>query len=339
MTKAHKAFYSLFIVLAMLFVSLSTAFAADKLPAEKAGELGQPDGRIAFIRDGNIWVMNVAASEIQMLTEVTNADGRLSWSPDGRQVLFTRNGLLDMRGPDLLGGKHKLYDLFVAFMDSMEVGNKQWWYRVTSDLGSRDPEWGPDGKIIFWKDLNANQANAAMPNYQLCTMDGIDGNVEILRKDWQLMEEAEEFFIAPSRSPDGKIAFVHFFQKKPQGIAVLDETNLMESVEKVKVMAMRNRNLVSPCFSPDGKWIAYINNDLNDAGLYIATPDFSERYLVFSPPVSTYMNTYTPSWSPNSKWLTFSTTDGSIWVSDITGMGARRLTPPGLDKAPTWSKQ
>jgi Tol biopolymer transport system component len=45
-----------------------------------------------------------------------------------------------------------------------------------------------------------------------------------------------------------------------------------------------------------------------------------------------------PSFSPNSKWLTFATTDGSIWTCDITGGNAKRLTGPGLDWAPAWSK-
>ena len=73
--------------------------------------------------------------------------------------------------------------------------------------------------------------------------------------------------------------------------------------------------------------------------VYITNKDFTEDYLVFAPPVSTYISANPPSFSPDSKWITFSTTDGAIWIVDITGNGARRLTPPGIDKSPAWSQK
>jgi len=85
--------------------------------------------------------------------------------------------------------------------------------------------------------------------------------------------------------------------------------------------------------------LAYVNNNLNEGGLYITTPDLKEKYLVFNPPLGNlYILPVAPSFSPDSKWLTFSTTDGSVWICDITGNGARRLSGPGLDKFPAWSK-
>jgi Tol biopolymer transport system component len=77
---------------------------------------------------------------------------------------------------------------------------------------------------------------------------------------------------------------------------------------------------------------------MNSPGLFIATPDLSERYLVFEPPVGTFVYPTAPSFSPNSKWLTFATSDGSVWTCDITGSNARRLTGPGTDQFPAWSK-
>ncbi|MGH8015627.1 MAG: TolB family protein, partial [Candidatus Zixiibacteriota bacterium] len=104
------------------------------------------------------------------------------------------------------------------------------------------------------------------------------------------------------------------------------------------VRARKNAKKVAPALSPDGKWLAYVLNDMNNPGIYIATPDFKEDYIVFMPPVGTSLHTIAPSFSPDSKWLTFSTTDGSIWISDITGGGARRLSGPGMDNFPSWSK-
>ena len=331
-------FKALLIACLFMFAVGLSANAAEKLPANKADQIGTPTGRVAFIRSGNIWTMNADGSDQQAVSEVTNAEGRLSWSPDGTRIAFTRSGMVDLKGPALLGGKHKVYDIFLAFPDSALNGNKMWWYRLTDDLGSRDPDWSHDGQTItFWKDLNSNFANAPMPNYQVCTMDADGGNLEILRKDWQIMDK--EFIIAPSMNAAGDMACVYFSEMKSLGLLTLASSEFMLSTDSMKSIALKNQGKVAPAWSPDGKWIAFVSNKMDDAGLYIATPDLKRKYLVFSPPVSTYVSTTAPSFSPDSKWLTFATTDGSIWICDITGNGARRLTPPGLDKSPAWSKK
>ncbi|MBD3401483.1 hypothetical protein GF420_01200 [candidate division GN15 bacterium] len=325
------------VVLVSCVLMLATlASAQSKLTVDQVGEIGQPTGQIAFIRAGNVWIMNADGSGQQAVSEVSNADGRLSFSPDNRKIVFTRSGEVDLRGPDMLGGRHKVYDLFLAFLDSVEVGNSMWWMRITDDLGSRDPEWQPDGRIIFTKDMNANRVNAAMPNYQIVISDENGGSQELLRKDWQNMSE---FMMNPTMNTrTGDIAFVHFFDLKPQGIAVLPADDFMVPLDSVRDISTRNIKRVAPSFSPDGKWLAYVYNDMSKAGVYVATPDLSEHYLVWEPPVNVYPRTLAPSFSPNSKWLTFATTDGSIWIVDIMGNNARRITVPGNDKAPAWSK-
>ncbi|MFQ5499425.1 MAG: hypothetical protein ACE5FH_07110 [Candidatus Zixiibacteriota bacterium] len=318
----------------LLFSIPALAATIGKLPAEKAGEIGSPTGKIAFIRSGDVWIMNANGADQEKITEVTNADGRLSWSPDGKTIAFTRSGLVDLQGPDLLGGKHKVYDIFLAFVDSAYVNNRQWWYRITDDLGSRDPQWLLDGRILYWKDLHANTVNAFTPNYQVCTMDKEGMNIEILRKDWQ--NSYEEFLISPSMNSAGDLAVVDMFNQKSQGFAILKKSEYMLSMDTIKIRALDNQNMVAPAWSPDGKWVAYVSNNLNQPGLFITDSDNSQRYLVAQPPVGSYINTVAPSFSHDSKWVTYSTTDGSIWICDITGKGARRLTPSGLDKFPAW---
>lgn len=328
-------------LLAILVLSLIPiiGLSAEKLSAEKAGEIGKPDGRIAFIRNGSVWVYNANGSNSDMICEAINADGRLSWSPDGKKIAFTRSGMVDVKGPDpMVGGKHKIYDIFIAWLDSAYHNNRMWWTRITDDLGSRDPEWSVDGSTIYFsKDMNANFVNAFMPNYQICSISPDGSDLEILRKDWQNF--SDDFMLGPTVSKDGKVACVTINKLKPIGIVTTTLDNIMLSIDSIRVQGTRNFKLVAPAFSPDGKWLAYINNDLNDGSLYIATPDFKENYLVFKPPVGNiYLHNVPPSFSPDSKWLTFSTTDGSIWICDITGNGARRLSGPGLDKFPAWSK-
>jgi Tol biopolymer transport system component len=314
----------------------SAILAQDKLPAEQAGEIGDPVGKIAFIREGDVWVMNVDGSVQQEMVQATNADGRLCWSPDDQHVMFTRSGMVDVKGPDLLGGRHKVYDLFVGSMDSLYANNRLFWFRVTTDMGSRGPEYHPDGsRVIFWKDMYANDVNAVQPNYQICTMAPDGAYPKVLRENWQ--GDGETFLVSPTWNADGTIAAVLFFQNRPQGIVVLEEGDLKAPLDSLKDEAMANHNFVAPAWSPDGKWLACVSNDMNNQGVYIQAPDSEKRYLVFSPPMGAYLNTVAPSFSPDSKWLTFSTTDGSIWIANIAGGGARRLSGPGNDRYPAWS--
>jgi Tol biopolymer transport system component len=328
----------MFLVLLSILVVPALVLSAEKLPPEKAGEIGKPTGKIAFIREGNVWIMDANGANQELICEVGNADGRLSWSPDGKVIAFTRSGLVNAQLPDNTGGRHKVYDIFLAYIDSAYANKRLFWWRLTDDMGSRDPEWSADGKrIIFWKDLNANYVNAYQPNYQICLMTPSGDSVEILRKDWQMTEDT--FLISPSMNSNGDIAFVGIFEQKRQGMGILPREHFTVPFDSIRVMVLKNFNRIAPAWSPDGKWLAYINNDLKDGGLYIATPDLSEEYLVFSPQPGLSLNTLAPSFSPDSKWLTFSTTDGSIWICDITGEQPRRLSGPGNDKFPAWSKK
>lgn len=329
----------LLVILGTLGLS-SSAVAIDKMPAAKAGTIGSQTGQIAFVRDKNIWVMDAHGGHQHVVCEVGNADGRLSWSPDNKKIAFTRSGQATVQGPDNLGGKHKLYDIFVVILDSANNSNTMWWNRLTNELGARDPEWQPDGTILFYRDLNARMVDAFLPNYQVCTMDSLGDRQEILRKDWQNMNE---YLTNPSMSPDGHIAAIHIEKPsggslRPRGIAILDRNHFMISLDSIRVLSGLLENYVSPAFSPDGKWLAYYGNSMSDPSLYISSADLKEQYLVFSPPPGTTLQSFAPSFSPDSKWLTFATRDGSIWVCDITGNQAQRLSGPGMDASPAWSK-
>jgi len=327
---------NLCLTLVILATAPAIAMSAESLPAEKAGTIGKPQGKIAFIREGNVWVMTPSGANQELISKSLNANGRLTWSPDGKKIAFTRSGNVNVQAPDNSGGLHKLYDLFVAYIDSAHANNLQFWYSLTGDMGSRGPEYTADGtRIIFWKDVNANNVNALQWNYQIYMMDSSGGHVEALRHDRQGIDS---FLVAPSMNANGDIACVAHFNSRMQGLVVLPKEKFTMSMDSVTALALKNPNCVAPAWSPDGKWLAYVNNSLDDGSLYITTADLKEQYLVYTPPPAMGLYTVAPSFSPDSKWLTFSTTDGSIWICDITGNGARRLTGPGKDKFPAWSK-
>jgi Tol biopolymer transport system component len=44
-----------------------------------------------------------------------------------------------------------------------------------------------------------------------------------------------------------------------------------------------------------------------------------------------------PTWSPDSKKLAFSTSNGSIYTVNLDGSGMKRISGPGSDINPAWS--
>jgi len=313
-----------------------SALSADRLPVSEAGSIGEPSGQIAFIRDSDIWIMNADGSDTFKVAGVGNADGRISWGPNGKRLVFTRSGQINLRTPQNGGGVHKIYDIYMAYIDSAKNKNLFYAEQLTSNLGGRDPEWSQDGKqIVYSYDLFANTVNSMSPNYQVSTMNPDGSSNRILRLDWRNLTD---LFTTPSINFRNEIAFVLFFDLKPQGIAVLDRDDFMVSLDSIRSDVASMAKLMGPSWSPDAKWLAYVSNDIDDAGLYISTADLKKRYLVHKP-AGLSMSTRTPAWSPNSKWLSFGTTDGSIWICDILGNNLKRLTNTSRDWFPAWSKK
>jgi len=331
-------FLALIICLLLPVLISGQASKIAKLSREKAGAIDQPTGKIAFIRDKNLWVMNWNGTDQFKVVTAENASGKLSWSPDGKSVAFCRHGMVDLKGPDHLGGKHKVWDIFIGFLDSArgETPNTNWWRRVTFDLGGRYPEWVRDSdKIIFTKDLNANTVNSQAPNYQICFIDSAGENFEIIRTDWR---DSQNHMLMPTLGPDNKYAFVLMENVTPAGIVIYSLDKKTLSRESVDDQVKFIPQATAPGWSPDGKWIAYIIKSMDEQGIYITNEDLTENYLVFRPGVGQTLQTFPLSWSPDSKWLTFGLGDGSIWIIDITGNNLRMILGPGMNEAPAWSQ-
>ena len=78
-----------------MLVSLSLFGVAASLPASAARSSGAPSGQIAFVRGGDIWVMDADGGSVRRLTTSFERDSSPAWSPDGGNIAFLRDGSAD----------------------------------------------------------------------------------------------------------------------------------------------------------------------------------------------------------------------------------------------------
>lgn len=304
-------------------------------------------GKIAFLRDQNVWLMNADGSGQKLWKPMGNAIGRLSWSPDAKRVAFSRQGDYTYSLPDGGGGVRKLYDVFASHVDSTR---EAFWWWITLDHGSRSPEWSRDGKyIVYARDMNANLVDAEIPDYQIeyRTFDGSEV-VRLTRKD---AKPGECQGLDPTWSPDGKrIAFIYQKRKAkigentpgapsdPIGLVVVPATGITIPETDLEAQARRVPNASGPVWSPDGQWIAFVSTQTEDNGIYLIAPDGANKKRIFEKTERLVPVKGAVSWSGDSQWIAFSSTDGYIYVIDRDGaQKPQRITSGGNDYMPAFS--
>lgn len=345
---AGKVFLSVTLICALLLtfglVSADQQDQPPKPPQEsikiQVGAL--PAGKIAFIGDSAIYIMDSDGRSRQKVCEVANARGRLSFSPDNKIIAFSRSGRDASKLPSEEGGMHSLHDVFLAFIDSAGT-NINWWKRVTFGLGGYFPQWSRNDSIIFYQnDIHANKVDYIVPSHQLAKVNINDGHAEYLRKDWQMLNTS---FLMPAFTRDGKkLAYIPYYSDDPDryvitkhGVRILDMSDIMAPEAEIRKPTKGLEDAVAPSWSPDGQWLAYVSNDMRNPGIFVISADLKQKHVVFAPSITQQIAPDPVSWSPDSKWITFATMDGTIYVIDINGEQLRPITGAGNHSNPAWS--
>ena len=196
-----------------------------------------------------IYVMDADGKNQQRLSNEFFAEWQPSWSPDGRRIVFTSSGAMDVAG-----GHWRIY-----VMDA-DGRNKQ----NLSNEGEDDyyPSWSPDGERIAFVSIRDGRGNQ---DIYVMNADG---------SNQQRLTEHPDHEWHPSWSPDGeRIAFTasrlpDVFTPAKSDIYVIDADG--ENRRKLTKNPSRNTD---PAWSPDGKRIVFVSNRDGNYEIYVMNAD------------------------------------------------------------------
>jgi dipeptidyl aminopeptidase/acylaminoacyl peptidase len=254
--------------------------------------LWSPDGKyLAFLSEREegkkqVWLLNRSGGEAQQLTDAIQDVGDFAWSPSGDRLVLV---LQDPTPDELEAAHHKeadkdaddkpkpkprpwvidrlhFKDDEVGYLDRrrthlyvFNLGDHKMTQVTSGDYDDTAPAWSPDGRsIAFVSNRSADPDRNFNDNIWVVAADGTDQGKSPVRVTTGPGTDG-----APAWSPDGKwIAFTSqldpkLFQYATFHLAIAPSTG---GEEKVLTRTL-DRNVSSPRFSTDGKWIYFIADD------------------------------------------------------------------------------
>jgi Tol biopolymer transport system component len=289
------------------------------------------NGKIAFSSHGidggdhDIYTVEPDGSNISRLTnDSTYEDYRPSWSPDGKTIIFEREGVGS--------GSHS-----VMVMDANGWSFLTNIRKLPTRAISTNFNWSPDGtKLTFTR--------GEPPNYDIhdiYTMDPDSSGLINLTKTPGIDEQYPDF------SPDGsQLCYFRSGYSEPSysraGIYVMKTNGSNPS------RLSAEEGPATPCdWSPDGTKIAFSSiydsgdstEQVSDEEVYVINADGSGRTNLTTNSVSDLH----PEWSPDGTKITFVSYMGGVpspevYTMNADGSDVARVTknPDGEDIYPSW---
>ncbi len=264
-------------------------------------------GRIAFVRNYCVWVMDADGKNEEQYTSGSN-DEAPTWSPDGKKIAFSR-----FRE----GGLEEIYVMSSDGEDQVNLTNTPGIYEST-------PSWSSDGKRIafgrnIWEE-KGGQWNIKSGGIYVIDVDG--ANLE------KLVEGPWDAYY-PTFSPDGrKIAFRSTRDGEWGDIYVMDADGA-----DMERLTFNNMTIEGISWSPGGTKIAFASYpNRGNCEIYVMDADGKNQVNLTNTP---NIYEFRPSWSPDGTKMAFcSNQDGNyeIYVMDADGSSVQRLTNTPADE-------
>ena len=248
-----------------------------------------PDGKyLAFLGSSGedktqVWALFREGGDAVPITEITQGVKSFEWSPDGTRMVL----VIQDPKPEELEKKEKGKDEkdekktpppwvvtrkqiktdYVGYLDSrrthlyvLDPGSKKTTQMTSGDFDDSEPTWSPDGlRIAFSSNRTADPDSNYNTDIWVVMADNQDKGQELLQITSNPGPDS-----SPAWSPDGKtIAHVSATDIDAMLYATNHLAVISEGGEVSVLTAELDRNVSTPRFSPDGKWIFF---GLEDSG-------------------------------------------------------------------------
>src|SRR5437660_7155002 len=270
------------------------------LPIPTSYPAWSPNGaQIAFDNSEDVYVMSADGSGLRQLTNSAGSGTDfVAWSPDGRKILFQRDGIYVMNADG--SGVHNLTN--DGAVNRFVPGANA---------------WSPDGSKIAFK---SDRDGGVDHSFQIYVMNADGSGVRRLTN----IGVSQLQTCCATWSPDGaRIAFVStgdIYAINADGSALHNLTN-------------NPRDYWFPKWSPDGTKILFYSNPPNGLlDLYVMNADGTGLVRLVTNPAPAS----SASWSPDGTQIVWDC--WNICVMNADGTGAHNLTrsSPVVDRLPAW---
>ena len=275
-----------------------------------AGCSGAMTPDIAYISalggDSEVMLLDSGAGEIVPLTRNVGSESDPRWSPDRKRVAFVSGDTGDLE---------------ISLADPKEETVARLTHSEGDDLA---PRWSPDGERLAFISNRDGQ-----PEIYLMDADGSNPTRVTTNQIHERMG---------GWSPDGAwLVFYSLGDESEQGL-------WLRNPDGVNLVRLTDGDDTAPSFSPDGRHIAFVRDDGEEADIFTVTRHKGGNWhdeSEVSRLTQDHAADLSPVWSPGGKHIVFvSHRDGSaeIYTMQADGAGQLRLTSNDSDdSSPVWS--